>query len=171
MKKILVKTLPLIIAATCISSVSSFAQGKMNTSDQLEVIHDSAEVDRKAIIALNVDLSEEESKAFWPVYNDYRAKMKGVNGRFIALLRKYSDNYKTLSDATASELITDYMNIEEDRLAYKKRYIEDLFEILTTKKVAVLFQLENKIEAALKYELSLEVPFVNLPDDTDQTGQ
>lgn len=145
------------------AAAPAFAQ--VNAKDQIEVMRSSVETDRKALIALNLKLTDQESKDFWPVYDQYRTEMKGVNDRLIALISKYSENYDQLTDAVAAELMVEAMDIEEDRSIYKRLYVEDLLDILPTKKVAVLFQIENKIEALVKYELSLQVPFVNLPEE------
>jgi hypothetical protein len=155
MKKILI----IVVLLGVFACMPAFAQ--VNTEDQIEVLRDSAEVDRKAIVAMNVNLTEEESAVFWPVYNKYRGEMKDVNDRLLAMIRKYAENFKNLSDEMAAELMAEAMDIEQDRQIYKRLYVEGLLDILPTKKVAVLFQIENKIEAEIKYDLSLEIPFVN----------
>lgn len=152
----------ILLAAVFITTTACFAQA--NKQDQIEVLSDAAEVERKAVIASNVEFSEEESKAFWPVYNEYRAEMKKVNVRLIAVIRKYAENYKNLSDAVAADIMAEAMDIENDHMIYKKLYVEDLLAILPTKKVVVLYQLENKIEAAVRYDLSLEIPLVALTE-------
>jgi hypothetical protein len=83
----------------------------------------------------------------------------------ITLIKKYGENYTNLTDAVAAELITEAMDIEDDRIIYKRIYVEDLLNILPTRKVAILFQIENKIEAALKYELAIQVPYVPLAEE------
>jgi hypothetical protein len=166
MKKILILVLLVTVAVIV---TPSFAQ--VNVDDQLEVMRGQVEADRKEIIALNLKLTEQESKDFWPIYNRYRDEMKVVNDRMFALISKYAENYANLSDAVAAELMVEAMDIEEDRMIYKKIYVEELLDILPTKKVAMLFQIENKIEAAVKYELTQSIPFVNLPENAEKKDQ
>lgn len=154
------KTLMLFTLLAMIMGICPIASAQMNEMDAKELIMDSVELERKALISANVDLTEEESTLFWTSYNQYRSDMKNVNDDLLALIVKYSENYENLSDDLASELMSMAMEIEENRMIHKQVYIEDLVKILPMKKVVVLYQLENKIDAALKYELAEMIPFV-----------
>lgn len=163
MRKVLIFVL---LVAAAVAGTSSFARAQGNLEDQIEVLRGSAETDRKALITSNVDFTEQESLEFWPVYNQYRGDMDAVNDRMIALIRKYADHYQNLTDAVAAELMSDAMDIEDDRMIYKRLYVEELLEILPTRKVVVLFQIENKLEAAVKYGLSEVIPVVSLTEES-----
>ena len=69
-----------------------------------------------------------------------------------------------MEDELANDLMSEFTDLEEDKMAYTRIYIKNLLKILPSPKVLKLFQVENKIESAIRYELSMEVPFVKMSD-------
>jgi hypothetical protein len=161
MKKVII----LVAVLSIIVGLSSPASAQINVQDSNELGMDILEVDRKAIITANLRFTEDESKAFWPVYNMYRSDVKTVNGTLMEMIEKYADHYESLSNEMAAELMAEAMDIEEDRMILKQVYVKNLTQILPMKKVVVLFQLENKIDAQVRYDLAEQIPFVQISDD------
>ena len=83
-----------------------------------------------------------------------------VNDDFIELLDDYAENYQDLSDRMAVNLLNDYLDNELDRVAAKKGFIEDFIEILPPQKVAIFFQIENKMDAVIKADLAMAIPLI-----------
>lgn len=134
----------------------SYAQ--MNTEDAIELVRSEAAANRKLIIVANMSLSEEESKIFWPAYKEYRRKVEKVDDRLVSLINKYADNFESLGDSLASEMMIESLDIDEDKLLLKRAYTEELLDILPPSKVAIFFQLENKMDAVVKMELANSIP-------------
>ena len=158
-----------IIATALILAVPAFAQARLNAEDQNTLSRSFIELNRKAIVAVNLDLTEEESKAFWPVYAEYRALVDVINDSFLELIGDYAENYQDLSDRMAVNLLNDFLDIEMDRIASKKAYIGDFSKILPPQKVAKYFQIENKMDAIIKAELVMEIPLIEV-DQTSARG-
>ena len=76
--------------------------------------------DRKAVYAKNLGLTEAESAEFWPIYDEYEAKVKKVNDRFLANVNKFVENYETLSESDAAAVLKEKMAIEKEREALKQ---------------------------------------------------
>ena len=55
-------------------------------------------------------------------------------------------------------MLSEYLDIEEKRIALKKSYVEKFKKILPQKKMMQYYQLENKIEATLKFEMAINTP-------------
>jgi hypothetical protein len=165
MKKIVILIAVLLTVAGIVPTVSAQPQVDINLQDAKELIIDAAEVQRKAVIVANVSFTEAESGTFWPIYNQYRSDIKVVNEKMIAMIGKYAENYENLSDQVANELMAESMKIEAERMALKQGYIIKLQEVLPVTKVAILFQIENKIEAVVKYELAATIPMVIPPEE------
>jgi len=140
--------------------ISASAFGEINTEDEIELSRSYIEAHRQTIVASVMELTEEESRTFWPVYKEYRANIESVNDRFIELVRKYADHYENLSDAVAAEMMVEYLDIEEDRLIYKRISTEQLSVILRPSKVARFFQMENKMDAIIKFDLVATIPLI-----------
>jgi hypothetical protein len=67
-------------------------------------------------------------------------------------------NYKNLSDEKATTIVTDYLTVEEDRAKLRRSYLPEFSKALPGRKVARLYQIENKMDAVLRYELAEEIP-------------
>ncbi len=63
-------------------------------------------------------------------------------------------------DEKIRQIISDFVAIEKGEAAVKEFFVPKLSQVLPPKKVARYFQSENKIRAALKYELAGEIPLV-----------
>jgi hypothetical protein len=140
-----------------------FAQGSYQQhKDQIELTRWSIQSERKAAVENNLQLSEQEGKAFWPLYDDYRAAMSKVGERTVKLITDYADAYtqNSLTNEQALRMLNDYVSIETDKLKVKKRYLKRFENVLPPKKLARFFQIDNKMDAFINAAIAKEVPLV-----------
>ena len=149
MKKSLVSILLVLI------SIVSFAQ---NVNDQIEVLRDMAATERRALVAENMMLNEEESKIFWPLYDDYRAKARKLGTKEIAMIVKFADNYEKMTDETTTEIMNDYFSVVTAQSKLKATHRNKMVKVLSPKLVLRYMQIENKIDAIIDYSLAAEIP-------------
>lgn len=145
-------------AALVAFPVSTLAQD--SPADTMQIVRNKIQADKKLFIAENLQLTESEAKAFWPVYENYQKGMSALNDRMIKLIKDYANNYQTMSDQTAKRLMDESLAIEAERLKLRQAYLPRFRKVLREKQVARYFQLENKIQAAVSYELAAEIPLV-----------
>jgi hypothetical protein len=140
-----------------LTAISSLAGDK---SDTMEQLRDALKADKKAFIEKNMELTQAEGKEFWPYYNSYQFDLQKINDRLIKLIDAYAKNYKNLSDQDAVKMVNEYLAIERDQLKQKELYFRTLSKTLPAKKVARYLQLENKINAMVRFELAANIPLV-----------
>ena len=88
-------------------------------------------------------------------------RTSAINDRLTARsspMRAY--NKKTLTDDLAKQLGNEALAIDQDELTLRKTYTYRLNHVLAAKKVARYIQIENKIRAAIRYELAAGIPLV-----------
>ena len=102
--------------------------------------------DKKAVYAQNLGLTEEESAKFWPIYDEYEAKVKKLSDRFLANLNAFAERYDTLSEADAATILNEKMAIEKERAALKQAYTKKFAKALPAKKALRYAQLETRID-------------------------
>jgi hypothetical protein len=134
------------------------AQDKPADTNQL--VREKIQADKKLFVAENMQLSEAEAKAFWPVYESYQKDQGKLVDRTKKLIEDYAKDYQTMTDATAKKLTDDMIAIENDRLKLRKDYLPKFRKVLSDKKVARYYQLENKIFAIVSYELAKAIPLL-----------
>jgi hypothetical protein len=156
MKKRLSAVIVLCVLFLCIVPVC--AQDKPADTNQL--VKEKIQADKKLLVAENMQLSEAEAKVFWPVYESYQKDLNKIIELTKKLIDDYAKNYQTMTDAKAKKLINDMIVIENERLKLRKTYLPKFRKVLSEKKVARYYQLENKIHAVVSYELAKIIPLV-----------
>jgi hypothetical protein len=126
----------------------------------LTILRDTIRANKKALVAVNLTLTDAEAAQFWPVYERYEKDLKGVNDRLVALIEDYTTHYQGLSDDHARKLAEDYLTVEEDRAKVRRTYLADFAKALPGKKVARFYQIENKMDAVIRYDLAAQIPVV-----------
>ncbi len=153
------RTRPLILAVLlCSVTLPVLAQDK--PADTMQILREKLEADKKLLVATNMDLTEKEAQAFWPIYASYQKDLGLLNGRMLVLLQDFARTYHAMTDEEARKLVGEYLAIERDRVRKKQSYLPKLRQALPEKKVARYLQIENKIEAVIRYELAGKVPLV-----------
>ena len=132
------------------------------TEADMKILADKVRADKKAVIALNLQLTEAEAKDFWPVYDAYQADLQKINQRMLGAIKRYANAYNkgAVSDETAKKLINEAIAIEDAEVRLKRSYVPKLEKAIPGVKVARYLQIENKIRAVVRYELATQIPLV-----------
>jgi hypothetical protein len=141
----------------------SFAQGSLETNkEEIELTRATIKLQKKQIVAKNMQLNSFEKDKFWAVYRKYQDKMDSVNGRRVKLITGYADNLKSggLSDDKALGMLNEFLSIERMRLITKQSFVKKFQAVLPDRKVTRFFQLETKLEAIINFELAQKIPLV-----------
>jgi hypothetical protein len=144
------------IMALLALSVTAYAQGQQD----IEKTRADILINKKKIVAATLDLNEQEAKAFWPLYDEYQNAFRPVHDRSSRLIADYLRDYETLTNEQARVMLREFLNIERKQLELKEAYVKRFSGILPPKKVARYFQLENKIQSVIDYDLAKKIPVV-----------
>jgi Spy/CpxP family protein refolding chaperone len=125
-----------------------------------QVLLDALRTNRKALIAVNLDLTKEQAAAFWPVYDRYAKQMSAIGDRMLATIQDYVTHFTDLSDEKALQLVRDYVGAEAERDKVRAAFIDEFAKVLPGRTVARFYQLENKVDAVLRYDLASTIPVV-----------
>jgi hypothetical protein len=130
------------------------------TQDTMQLLREKLKMDKKLLVAANMQLNDVEAKNFWPIYEDYQKELHKINDRIGIGLSAYAKEYNagTFTDTKARLLLDQFLKLEEDETKLKRAFVPRLAKVLPGIKVARYMQLENKIRALVKYELAGEVP-------------
>lgn len=136
-----------------------FAQDKPADTN-MQILLEKVKADKKLVVAANMDLTEAEGKNFWPIYDAYQKDLQAINERLGKTILAYADAYNknNLSDELANRLMSAALAIEQDEVNLRKTYSEKLARVLPAKKVARYLQIENKIRAAIRYDMAVGIP-------------
>ena len=155
-------TFSLALAAAMMIWVVTPVMAQDKPADNMQILRDKIKADKKLVVAANMDLTESEAKGFWPVYEEYQKDLTSINQRIGKLIESYAADYRanTLTDEKAKTLAEELVAIEHIDGALQQSYVKKLEMVLPPKKVLRYLQIENKIRAAVKYELAGSIPVI-----------
>jgi hypothetical protein len=148
-----------ILCVAALTAVPAIAQNK-SADTNMQILLDKVKADKKLVVAANMDLTDAEGKAFWPIYDAYQKDLQGLNERLAKTILAYADAYnkKTLTDEQANSLANEVLAIDQDEVTMRKTYATRLNDVLPGKKVARYLQIENKIRAVIRYQMADNIP-------------
>ena len=155
------KLINAVILCVIALAAPAFAQDKPADTN-MQILLDKVKADKKLVVAANMELNEAEAKAFWPIYDAYQKDLQVINERLGKTILAYADAYnkKALTDELAKQLTNEALAIDQDELTLRKTYAAKLNGVLPAMKVARYIQIENKIRAAIRYDLATGIPLV-----------
>ena len=128
----------------------------------MQILLDKVKADKKLLVAQNMNLTDAESQAFWPIYDSYQKDLGAINQRLIKLIKNYADawNSQSLDDTVAKKLLNEMVAIQGAEANLAKTYAPKLTAALPGMKAARYLQIESKIRALIRYELAANIPLV-----------
>jgi hypothetical protein len=151
------KTLCVAVVGLVVLAATSRAD---QTTTEMDAVRDAIRANRKAVVTANLNLSDEEATKFWPLYEEYLKELNALQDRLAKVVEQYAKQYETLSDDEASNLTAAYVLEEEQRAKLRHTYLPRFAKVLPGKTLARLYQVENKFDAVVRYELAAAIPLV-----------
>jgi hypothetical protein len=150
----------LVVVAAVLCVAPAFAENAQNTN--LHILIDKVKADKKLLIASNLDLTDQESKEFWPLYEGYQKELEQLNRHLGGLINEYAEAYNkgSVPENVAKDLINESLKTDGAEVKMRREYAEKLSKVLPAHKVARYLQMENKIRAVIKYDLAANIPLI-----------
>ena len=151
----------LVLSVVALMAAPALAQNKPADAD-MQILIDKVKADKKLVVAANLSLTEAEGKAFWPIYDAYQKELQAINEKLARTILAYADGYNnnSLTDDQARRLSNEALSIDQDELTLRKSYAAKLDKVIPAKKAARYIQIENKIRAAIRYDMAAGIPLV-----------
>lgn len=139
------------------------------TDDQLQVARSALQADRKATVAEAMRFTESEAKAFWPIYEEYRAKVDKQGDALLKLVKEYAQLYPDVPDDRARGMLKELGELEKDRVETRNSCLKKLEKVMSPAKTLRFAQVETRLDLALRLALAANIPLV--PIEGRLTGE
>ncbi|HXH98968.1 MAG TPA: hypothetical protein VNI52_01780 [Sphingobacteriaceae bacterium] len=123
----------------------AFSQKDQSRNKKSHSNHEEIQAIKAAYISKKVNLTTDESKIFWPVYNSYQKEIG-------QLLHKRRESFKNRTGNAVEKLDGD-LDFEGRILELKKKYRSEFSQILPAEKVYILYRAEREWKEHLIQEL------------------
>lgn len=108
---------------------------------------------RIAFFTRQLNLTSEEAKKFWPVYNEMQTEIQKLQKERRNRHRDLRDNQDNISDAELEKSINEEMASRQKELDIEKKYHERFKQILSMKKLAVYYRAQEGFKRELLRKL------------------
>jgi hypothetical protein len=152
--------LPLAAAAqqTDAPAAGKSESRERNLQAYIELLRSDLRTQKMAIITEVVQFTEDEDKAFWPVYRDYEHELTKLTDDRLRLLETYAQVYNRLTDASADDLVVRMLDLEARKTALKQQYYKKLKGALAPRTAARIIQVENQIQLLVDLQIAASLP-------------
>ena len=162
---IVVSAMLLATVPVCAQSSQSVpgagAQPSAAADQDIQMLRENIQAQRKQITAANMPLTPDEATKFWPLYDQYRQEASQNGTERWALIKDYATNYSTMTDAQAQEYIRRSTAVDQQLLALRMKYVPVFEKVISPKKTALWYQIDRRIDLLINLQLSAVIPMVD----------
>ena len=154
--------LRLVTSFAIAAGLAASAMAQTAGTTNMEILRQKIKADKKLVVAQNLKLTDAEGTSFWPVYDAYQKDLQQINQRLAAAIKAYAEAYNKgpVTNETAKKLLDEAVAIDDAEAKLKSATVPKVMAVLPATKAARYVQIENKIRAALRYELAAGIPLV-----------
>ena len=139
--------------------MASFAWSQSD-KEEIDLIQAAFGMDKKAIVADFVQLSDTQKDAFWILYDEYETKRKEYGRERIDLLKQYAEQYMTMTSEQADTWTKKVMELQVKTDKLIATYYEKVKGVTDGVVATQFYQIENYILSKIRMEILQGVPFL-----------
>jgi Spy/CpxP family protein refolding chaperone len=149
----------LALAAALLACGTAWAQAPApaNTPDS---VRQAARADKRGLVERNMQLTPDEARRFWPVYDAYQKDLDRVVQRQNRAVLDYVNQEASMSEANARRLAKEVVAADIDEIRLRDKYLTRMLAALPSKKAVRFLQIENKIRTLQRYDIAEQMPLV-----------
>lgn len=127
--------------------------------------YEKIEAQRVAFITQELNLTPDEAKVFWPVYNEYDAKRHELKKAFKNNENLHKPDIEKLTEKEASQMLDNQIIEAQKLLDLRKEYHAKFKSVLPAVKVLELYDAEREFQKMLIERLRQHKQNVNPPSE------
>jgi len=145
------------LACTLLFTWTAFAQDNMD--QWIKMLKQDLKAQKKDIVTEEMKtFTPEEAKRFWPIYDAYNTELEKFVDARLAVIKAYIDDYDTLTDAQATELLNRRFNIQKQRNALDDKYRKQFETALSPKRLVRFYQIEHQLQLLIELQATSSLP-------------
>jgi hypothetical protein len=130
---------------------------KNNIDEYIILLRENVRQQRAQITGAVMQLTPEESKKFWPIYDDFLASINKLNDSRIQNLTTYAANYGQMSDEKTDYVMKQELNLRKQRDELLAQFYER-FKPVGAETAARFLLVESQIEHIADLQLDSMLP-------------
>jgi len=152
--------LALLCAWSLLAAPVAMAEGNPADATDMQALRTAVRADKKALVAMTLNLTEAEATKFWPIYDAYQRDLDMINRERNLTVIDVVEADKPISTQYAKNLEKTLISADEAEIKSRRTCYNNLIKALPAKKAARYLQLEAKIRAAQAYDIAAAIPLI-----------
>jgi hypothetical protein len=148
----------LIVVPAMLLLVSASIRADDGAQGDMADVREAMRASKRALVAANLELTDAEAKAFWPIYVRYQKDLLATHQSLFQVVEEDTLQAVKLTDEKALGLVQRYLAAEAARIQVRSAYLKEISQVLPGLKVARFYQIENKVDAVIDYGMAMRVP-------------
>lgn len=125
---------------------------------EIELIRSAYKLEKKAVVADFLQLSNDDAAKFWPVYYKYETERSAIGDRRVKLIADYVNERHKGGVKDADAMIKESANIQRNEVNLREKYYKQVKEAVSVTVALDFFQIEDAIATNVKMKLWEEMP-------------
>jgi len=156
----------LLLGAVLVSSGSPLAAQTYSTplptvnEKDVALLRKNLQAEAKQLITKNMQLSDAEAAAFWPLYDQYAAEVRKVNDTRFGLVKQYAKVYKTMTPDEADSMFKLLCDADQTIISLRVQYLPQFEQVLPGTKAALFMQLDRRLDSLFNVQIASQLPAI-----------
>lgn len=152
----------LLIAIVVFIGLQSY--GQTSSASEEELVKSYFKLSKKALFEANMNLSEAQTSAFWPLYNKFETESGKLQDDRIAFLKEYAENFENMTNEQGDEFVKKVFQYRKKMLSLKMKYYKQVKKATNALVATRFLEIEQYVQTAVRYEIMEALPFVGDKD-------
>jgi hypothetical protein len=132
--------------------------GAQTMKESLDIRRQAVANQRRVLVSGALPLTDDEAKAFWPLYDSYEKQRADIDERTNRLVADFVAIEGNLSDTQAKAMLAVALRLDDERLVARRDALGRMSKVLPPRKLMRYFQIEQKLDAEVRADISRQVP-------------
>ena len=127
---------------------------------QMDLLRSDVQAAKDTVIEEALGLTDEQSQAFWPIYRAYQAKLAAIGNRRLENIKRFSDNFTTMTDQVGAEIAAEWFGQQNDRLELLRSTHGEVEEAIGGMLAARWVQVEHTLTMLIDIQVAAALPLI-----------
>jgi len=157
-----VRTLLLVtlFAGILFSQETEQKQEQMNLNDYLALAKEDLAVQSKKLMLVNMQLTEEEGKKYWPIYDEYFAERSKIMDERVEMYKMIAEKYGSMTEDDANKIADTFFDLEQKLSKLEKDTYNKIKDALSGLRAIQFLQIQRQIDTIVKLQVSAQFPLL-----------
>ena len=154
------RSLAAVLSLSCALLATAVSPTRVHADQELLAMVELLRGERRSIVEESMGLTTREGDAFWPVYDDYRARLEEIVDRKVQITLDFIEHPDTFTEEKSRSVLDALLDLEVSMMRLKRDFVEQFAASLPATKVFKFYQIENKLDLLIQSELSSVIPLI-----------